>query len=111
MFILQLLTGPLRNLRSATDVVKELRFFLKHIDRKSNEIIFMKCIDRKCEFCIQHPIKCTDTWNYLKERSFFWSNPLPSRDNPGHYRTFIEMSSLDTNALPKGLQISNEKCI
>ena len=103
MFILQLLTGPLRNLRSAADVVKELWFFLKHIDRMSNEIIFMKCIDRKCEFCIQHPIKCTDTWNYLKERSFFWFNPLPSRGNPGHYRTFIEMSSLETNALPKGL--------
>ena len=100
---MQLLSGPLRNLRSATDVVKELRFFLKHIDRKSNEIIFMKCIDRKYEFCKQHPIKCTDTRNYLKERSFIWFNVLPSRDNLGHYRTFIEMSSLDTNALPKGL--------
>lgn len=39
----------------------------------------------------------------LKERSLIWFNPLPIQDNPGHYKTFIKMRSLNTNALPKGM--------
>ena len=66
----------------------------------------MKCVDPKCNFCIQNPVKYTDARNFLKERSFIWFNPLASHDNPGHFRTFIEMSTLDTYASPKGMYVN-----
>ena len=50
LFILQLLTGPLRNLRSPTNVVKELRFFLKHTDRKQSNQFHENVLTRYVNF-------------------------------------------------------------
>lgn len=97
------MTGSIKTLRSTKDVVAELRFVAKHIDRKSNEIIFMKCRDPLCGHCVRAPIKCVKAWEYLKQRDFIWFNPLPSQTHPNHYMTFVEMNELDNTALPKGM--------
>ena len=86
-----LLTGPITNLRMSTDLLEELRLLFKHIDRKSNEVIFCKCVDPRCSHCTKHPIMSTQTWQFLSERGFNWFNPKPSMETPDHYLTFIEM--------------------
>lgn len=74
-----------------------------HADRKSNEIIFIKCTKARCDFCSTNPIKATKVWDYLKEREFKWPNPIESQINPGHYLTFIEMEDIDTEFLKTGI--------
>ena len=40
------MTGPIRNLRVSVNILKELYFVAKHLDRKSNELIIMKCYNQ-----------------------------------------------------------------
>ena len=99
-----MLTGPIRVLRGSQDVTSELRFMMKHIDRKSNEVIFRKFVDPRCDHCSSSPIISTEAWNYLKEREFKWPNPIPSTaDHPGHFKTFIEIDKLDSESITTGM--------
>ena len=43
-----MVSGPLRALRASKVIVNELRFACNHMERKSNEIIFMKCLEPRC---------------------------------------------------------------
>ena len=98
----QTLTGPIRQLRASKQVVSDLRFMVKHIDRKSNEIIFMKCKDPACTHCSARPVQALKLWQFLKDRDFKWFNPDSSDTHPGHYKTFIEMSEVDAKLLRTG---------
>ena len=100
------MTGPIRNLRASVNVLKELHFMAKHIDRKSNEVIIMKCYDPACNHCVRNPPKSSPAWKFLKERNFIFFNPLPSQEYPEHYMKFIEMGKIDDEALPKGDSLS-----
>jgi len=75
---------------------------MKHVDRKSNEVIFRKCVDPRCSHCSERPIISRKAWDFLKERDFKWSNPIASLMNPGHYMTFSEVELLDNDELKTG---------
>ena len=62
----QILSGPIRTLCASKNVVAELRFMAKHIDRKSNEVIFQKCSDPRCSHCSTRPILSKMAWEFLK---------------------------------------------
>ena len=70
--------------------MEELRFMLKHVPRKSNELIYMKCLNPRCNHCSKNPIITTDTWEDLKKNEFKWHNLVASTKFPGHYMTFLE---------------------
>ena len=93
--ILQVLTGPIRVLRSCKDVMSKLRFMCKHIDQKSNEVVFRKCVDPPCSHCTEHLIISTKSWDYLKKRDFKWPNPTPNLPCPCHYKTYLVIDELD----------------
>ena len=82
--------------------MSELRFMRKHIDRKSNEVVFRKCVDPSCSYCTEHSIISTKAWDYLKERDFKWPNPTPSLTCPGHYKTYLEIDKLDAEHYQTG---------
>ena len=72
-------------LRKSKRLMEELTFMLKHVDRKSNELIYMKCVNPRCNHCSQNLIIATDAWEDLKEIEFKWHNPAVSTKFPGHY--------------------------
>lgn len=61
--------APLRELRSSicSSYNKEARFMINHIDRKKNELTFLKCEQSSCLHCQQHPFK---TDNLYKEEGY-----------------------------------------
>ena len=77
LVLFQMVSGPLRALRKV--IVNELRFVCKHMGRKSNEIIFMKCVEPRCPHCKDRPIISKNAWSYMLEREFKWAN----------YQTFV----------------------
>ena len=83
-------------LRKSKKLMEELRFMLKHADRKSNELIFMKCVNPRCKHCSENPIIATTAWEDLKKNDFKWYNPMASTKFPGHYMTFLESLEVDT---------------
>ena len=96
------MTGRIRNLRASVNILKELYFMTKNIDRKSDELVIMKCYGPTCVYCAKNSPKPSLAWDFLKNRNFIWFNPFPSQEYPEHYVTFIEMSKIDNEALPKG---------
>ena len=62
--------------RKSKKLMEELRFMLKHADRKSNELIFMKCVNPRCKHCSENPIIATTAWEDLKKNDFKWYNPM-----------------------------------
>ena len=83
------------NLKNNKSMMKELHFMMKHVQRKSSEIIFTEYCDSRCDKCSNHPVISQKAWEYLRECDFKWPNPIPSTDHPNHYMTFIEISRLD----------------
>ena len=49
-----LLTGPYSKLRDSAKLMEELKMLFKHIDRKSNEVIFCKCTNPRCPHCTEN---------------------------------------------------------
>ncbi len=97
------MSGPVGKLRSNKEIVSEMRFMAKHIDRKSNEIIFAKCMDPACAYCTNNPVRALKMWEYLRHRQMKWANPVPSTMHPGHFMTFLEVSELvNEKDLPTG---------
>ena len=97
-----LLTGGITNLRQNSKLIKELRFILKHLDRKSNELIYRKCTDPRCDHCSSNPILSKKS--FLKMSDFKWPNPKPSSMHDNHYMTFMEMSNLECDEYLTGNQ-------
>ena len=97
-----MVSGPLRALRASKVIVNELRFACNHMERKSNEIIFMKCLEPRCPHCKDRPIISKNAWSYMLEKEFKWDNPVESMEFPGHYQTFCESENLDSDAIQTG---------
>ena len=74
---LQLITDPLTNLKSNKSTMKELCCMLEHVQRKSNEAIFTKCCEPRCDHCSNHSVINQIAWEHLRERDFKWPNPNP----------------------------------
>ena len=86
----KLLMGNAMNLRHS-ELDKEVQFLFKHVDRKSNKLIFQKCNNPRCTHCVENPILSKAAWDFLKTVDFKWPNPKPSATHQNHYMTFIEM--------------------
>ena len=82
--------------------MSKLRFMCKHINQKSNEVVFRKCLGPSCSHCTEHLIISTKAWDYLKERDFKWPNPTPSLTCPGHYKTYLQNDELDAQHYQTG---------
>lgn len=91
----KILSGSGTMLRQSKDLMREMRFMLAHMERKSHELIFRKCIDPKCDYCSTHPIVARNAWTSLKEDGFRWPNPQTSNEHPGHFMTYIELTQQD----------------
>ena len=48
-----------------------------YVQRKSNEAIFTKCCEPRCDHCSNHSVINQIAWEYLRERDFKWPNPNP----------------------------------
>ena len=75
--------------------MSELGLMCKHIDWKSNEVVFQNCVDPSCSNCTEHPIISTKAYDYLEGRDFKWLNPTPNLTCLGHYKTYLEIDELD----------------
>ena len=100
----------MRDIKGNKALMTELRFMLDHMERKSNELIFRKCIEPRCTHCSSNPVKAVKAWEYLKNRDFKWANPVPSTKYPGHFMTFLEIEELDTVYLKTGNIILQHVC-
>ena len=92
------LACPVRDLHKFSNLVKEYKSVFKHIDRHSNEIIFVKCDDRSC---------CTE-W---KLKSFVQKFKMqlfaPSTTTTcGHYDTFLQSCIKDKHVFSSSGQPS-----
>ena len=98
----KILTGPMTTLRNSKELLGKMRFAFKHVDRKSNELIYLKCVDPRCEYCTSNPNKAVDAWKYLKEREFKWPNQEPLTSHTGHFQTFMEVERIDKDFISTG---------
>lgn len=89
--IASLLKKPIRQLRDDKESLKELEFLLNHVDRKNNELVFMKCSDGSCDHCTLHPVRAKKLFKFLNGNKMLLFNPMESDQHPGHYYTFLEM--------------------
>lgn len=89
--IASLLKKPIRQLRDDKESLKELEFLLNHVDRKNNELVFMKCSDGSCDHCTLHPVRAKKLFKFLNGNKMLLFNPTESDQHPGHYYTFLEM--------------------
>ena len=66
--VFKLLRGTLGNIRdkSIRNLISELRFLLKHVDKKHNEVVFAKCFDLSGHHCIGNPSKSDQFKTFLK---------------------------------------------
>ena len=74
---------------------------IKHMDRRHNELIFVKCEDHDCSHCQQSPVQAKRAFQFLKGHIIFFV-PTPSDKHPGHYHTYHEMCQLKPSSLLKG---------
>ena len=58
---------------------------IKHVERKSHEIIFKKCVNPRCSHCADNPVILTVAWDYLRERDFKFPNAVPSINHQEHF--------------------------
>lgn len=75
---------------------------LDHVDRKSHELIFMKCVKPRCLHCSTNPIISNQAWEFLKDSDFIWFNPVESGRHEGHFMTFLEMCELSNDQIKSG---------
>ena len=87
---------PLReiDIGSNKHLLKEYKQMLRHLNRKSNELVFMKCSSPTCSICAGKPWQAKKTHKFLEERNFKLFRPEESENHPGQYATFLELCQL-----------------
>ena len=73
------------------ELQKIYQFFVKHCNRKSYQIEFVRCQDLTCSHCRSLPIRHNDLYNMINEFHGTCPAPEPAQFYPGHYKTFLEM--------------------
>ena len=89
-----LLKGLIRNLTKKSENsshLRELKFMLKHMDRRKNEVTFRKCDDPLCQHCSSNPVHATAVFEFLRRKKYILFEPLKSEKHPDHYCTFLEL--------------------
>ena len=85
------LKSPLCRMNEYSDLLDEVKFMLKHIQRHHNEVVFIKCQNPTCDHCGKHPVKAKEVFKFLEPYGMKFFSPMPSDKYPGHYCTFLEM--------------------
>ena len=77
-----------------------MKVMQKHLNRKANEVVFMKCSDLSCSTgCPNKPWKASQVQTYLQQRDFKLFRPEESAEYPGHYATFLEMCKIPASGV------------
>ena len=86
---------------------KELRFFHKHLDKRSHCFFYRKCSaykqEKVCKPCKANPIRLSnlvlDDLPSRNDGGLFYSNK-PDETNPGHYMTFLQHCAQKSKVVP-----------
>ena len=78
---------------------KTYKFLMKHIDRRSHFLSYMKCSDKGCSHCSRQPITSQKSFALLQSSGGMFT-PTQDPAHPGHFKTFLQMIS-DTIVLGK----------
>ena len=73
---------------------QEFSFFADHVDRRQNQISFLKCqLFKNNDYCQPYTEKLPKTFEdfqYESSLGGFLSDPVKSEKYPGHYKTYVE---------------------
>ena len=72
-----------------------VKFMFDHINRRHNELVFLKCKCPECSYGTSHPVRAKEIFQFLERKNMILFNLQQSEANPGHYYTFLEMCELD----------------
>ena len=89
--VYRVLKSPMCRMNDYSDLLEEMKFMLKHVQRHHNEVLFIKCKSPMCDHCGNHPVKSKEVFYFLKTYGMNFFSPMPSSNYPGHYCTFLEM--------------------
>ena len=77
-------------------IYNRLKIILDHVDSRLHGYVFRKCHpkEKNCNYCMENPRRgSSQLWNCLPKKSsgglFFYCEP--DKDNPGHYRTLLDL--------------------
>ena len=59
--------------------LRELKFMLKHMDRRKNEVTFRKCDDPLCHHCSSKPVHATAVFEFLRKKKYVCLSHLKVR--------------------------------
>jgi hypothetical protein len=74
------------------DLLAEFKFILKHVDRRTDALLFRTCNDAKCAHCASIP---KPGLLHLLDRSFGgqFPTPTPHAEMPASYMSYLEMKA------------------
>ena len=92
---------------------QEFSFSADHIDRRHNEISFLKCQLFKnnniCQQCTENPPKACEAFQYESSFGGVLPDSVKSEKYPGHYKTYLE-SSRDCDKNTKDNDTEHKRC-
>ena len=92
---------------------QEFSFSADHIDRRHNEISFLKCQLFKnnniCQQCTENPPKTCEAFQYESSFGGVLPDSVKSEKYPGHYKTYLE-SSRDCDKNTKDNDTEHKRC-
>jgi hypothetical protein len=65
-------------------LLKELKFIIRHCDRRRNELIFLKCESPECDHCANSPIRAKDSMAFIRKHGGVMFSPKLSPTHEGH---------------------------
>ena len=83
--------SPLCRMNEYSDLLNEVKFMLKHIQRHHNEVVFIKRSSPTCDRFGKHPVKAKEVFKFLEPYGMKFFSLMQSDKYPGHYCTFLEM--------------------
>ena len=91
---------------------KEYRLMMKHIDRRSHFLAFVKC-----SHCTHQPVRSEKAMSPVHSSGGIIFMPTPDPNHPGHFKTFLQrvQGQLPSASLQKSLKlfyhaISHQRC-
>ncbi|XP_077866799.1 uncharacterized protein LOC144355612 [Saccoglossus kowalevskii] len=90
------LEGSLCKTRPAEnqDIIAELRFAVKHIDKRIGAMVICKCEDGDCQYCSTHPVRANNAMDFIRARNGLPS-PIPSTEHLKHFITYLKAIVVD----------------
>ena len=84
--VMSFLQSPLREIHNFPEVNAEFKAMLSHMDRHLNEIVFVKCKDKRC----RKPYHATEVPEFMTKNIGRLNAPSVSSSHEGRFRTFLQ---------------------